>query len=242
MMTNAINDPVLNDTVTSPAVAAGGAFEAYFLQRFARKPYTHAALAYEFTRDPGLLFQYSRLCSDMFSRLIGGTYVADQNHQVMVVRKGLQSLGGAALIVRGAKSRDMLPMEQGEKPLAALFPELDMEDSNCAEISSMAVLPEFHNATVFSELLRGIIRNAVSQEVEYLFAVTPLSLAHQCRELVHLLGVKWDICHHIEVAAQDSYEGATLAISVMDLSLQVRNFHSRRKTVQKADAQDCIPV
>lgn len=204
--------------------------EDYLARRFQRAGKTQQDVAYEFTRDPGLLHQYYRLREDMFIHVWGLKHFSGQEDMfdvisdIMVARKGLQCIAGGRLTVSSPQNRCLLPMEKDDLSLPSLFPELDLEETTYGEFSRLSILPEFRAGAVFPEMARRFIQKAISQGVEYAFNIAPAPLARSYRQTVQLFGLKWDICHHVQIPQREEYEGIQMVVSVMDLSLHVRNY------------------
>ncbi len=209
--------------------------EESLARRFMRPVRASHDIDYEFTRDTALLHQYYNLREDMFSSVWGlknfcGQHDAfDDGSEIMIARKGLQCIGGGRLTISSPQAPRMLPMEKQDLMLTRLFPELDLGDTSYGEFSRLAILPEFRAGAVFPEITRRFIKKAIANGVEYAFNIAPVPLARSYRQAVQLFGLKWDICHSIKVPQREEYEGIQMVISVMDLSLFVRNHKKAAK-------------
>ena len=215
-------------------------------RRFSRPLRQPQDVHFEFTNDPAMLHQYYRLREEMFISVWGLKHFSgqedafDAQSHIMVARKGLQCIGGGRLTVSTPQDHLMLPMEKEDLMLSALFPELDLHETVYGEFSRLAILPEFRSGAVFPELARRFITKAISLGVEYAFNIAPLPLARSYRQAVQMFGLKWDICHHAKVPQREEYEGIQMVISVMDLSLQVRNFKNARNERLAAASEGVI--
>lgn len=201
----------------------------YLTRRFGRAPRGSSNVVYEFTTDAGYLHQYFMMREEMFIRAWGlkqfsGKHDAfDDSGMIMVARQGLQCVGGGRLNISSPENRTILPMEKDDLCLKELFPELDLQDTTYGEFSRLAILPEFQASNVFPEIARRFIQKAVANGVEYAFNIAPEKLARHYQRVVQSFGMKWEVCHHVAVPQRDEYEGIRMAISVMDLSLHLRN-------------------
>lgn len=241
-MTHLSNDHAGETKTTTTSYARDTELEIsedYLARRFSRIPRAPQDVVYEVTRDSALLHLYFSLREAMFfnnssTRHVPGQRDAyDDVSDIMVARRGLQCVGGARLTISSPAQRRRLPMEQDDLSPAELFPQLDLEHVGYGELSRFAILPEFHD-TAFSGILRGLIRRAIAEGMQYVFTVLPVSLASVYCESAQELGLRCNISHEIAVTQRDSYEGANMVIGVIDLSLQLRDYKASRK--QKASA------
>jgi len=245
-MTSLTNENLAAANTTLPAYSHSldvELSEEYLARRFMRPVRTQQDVSYEFTNDPALLHQYFHMREDMFTSVWGlkkfcGLHDAfDDVSEIMVARKGLQCIGGGRLTINSPDNRKMLPMEKDDLVLSSLFPELDLQETTYGEFSRLAILPEFRAGAVFPEIARRFIKKAIANGVEYAFNIAPVPLARGYRQAVQLFGLKWDICHNIKIPQREEYEGIQMVISVMDLSLFVRNGKTAREdyTVMQPD-------
>lgn len=217
------------------AFTASNISEDYLGQRFSRSASAKQPLAYEATGDAALIHQYQLLAADIYSNPWGGSYVAAPvSGQHVVARRGLQCVAGGVLSISAPRQRQLLPMEKQGLRLAELLPALDLNDTCYGEFSHVAMLPEFLNGDAFAQLIAEVTHQAIEQGAEYIFNIAPVPLAYKYRDMLHDMGIKWGICHDIEVPQRDAYEALSLSLSVIDLSLQLRNKRHSEKSTAKA--------
>jgi hypothetical protein len=164
----------------------------------------------------------------------------DAQSTIVIARKGLQCIGGGRLTVSSPTNRRALPMEKEGLALTSLFPELDLNETTYCEFSRLAILPEFRSGNVFIEIARKFVTKAMAEGAEYAFNIAPLPLARSYRQAGQAYGLKWDIYSHVEIPQREEYEGIKMVISVMDLSLQVRNYNNARNERLAAASENAI--
>jgi hypothetical protein len=220
--------------------------EEHLARRFMRPAKLQQDIQYEFTRDPGLLHQYFRLREDMFISVWGLKHFSGQHDgfddisDIMIARKGLQCIAGGRLTVSSPSNPQPMPMEKEDFRLKDIFAQLDLPETTYGEFSRLAILPEFRAGAVFPEIARRFIQKAVSNGVEYAFNLAPVPLARGYRQAVQLFGLKWDIRHDIKVPEREEYEGIQMVVSIMDLSLLVRNSKAIREESQQNRQKDTL--
>lgn len=188
------------------------------------------AVVFESSDDIALVHQYRRLQGDIFSLAWGGHQENKEplsaGHNI-IARIGRFCVGGCRLDYKRPLASDFLPMEKEDFVLAGIFPDLPIASSLCAEISCLAILPEYQNDSVIMGLMRQVLRYGLRDEVRFIFSVSPVAIARDCREAAAMLGAEWKICKDVAAPDYDEFEGTKMAVSMLDLSLLHRgNAHS----------------
>jgi hypothetical protein len=200
--------------------------EQYLLQRFMRLGKKPEKIVYEFTRDIGLLHQYFRLCPD---------HGYDDARDVLVARRGRQSVGGGCLTISSPTARKLLPMEKGGFLLADLFPELDLPEVTYGEFSHLVVLPEYSDGAVLPEIARHLINKAADSGAQYVFNIASAPLARSYRQAVQLFGLGWHIRSDIALPDREEYDGVKMVLSILDLTRVTRKKPTKTRKRELAE-------
>lgn len=193
-------------------------------RRFRRQPLQPQAVIYEETRDPGYLHQYYRLREQMFINVWGLKNFSgkvdeyDDQSEIIVARIGNQCIGGCRLTFSAPDDHMQLPMEKEGLELTNHFKELNLDNILYAEISRLAILPEYQNSFVMLELIRQMIKRGATKRARYAFTLSPVPLARNYRKASSLFGLKWDIRSDIAIPDREEYEGIRMVLSVLDLT------------------------
>ncbi len=224
--------PIINadDTTMDKAPVVTGAASSnpfaddYLERKFARGRKEPQAVVYEISRDPGYLHQYYRLREQMFitvwglSKFSGKQDAYDDASEIIIARIGNHVVGGCRLTFSSPDDHMALPMEKDEIDLIKTLPDLPLKDIMYAEISRLAILPEYQNSFVMLELIRQMIKLGASRKARYAVTLSPLPLARNYRKATTLFGLKWDIRNDIEIPDREEYEGIKMVLSVLDLT------------------------
>jgi hypothetical protein len=198
--------------------------DEYLQRRFRRVSQPQEKIAYEFTRDVGLLDQYYHLREEMFisvwglKHFCGAKEMFDDISEILVARRGNHCIAGGRLTISTPSQHQMMPMEKEGLSLAGLFPELPLGECTYGEFSRLAILPEFRAGAVFPEIARRFIKRAIAEGVQYAFNIAPQPLARSYRQAIQLFGLNWNIREDIAVPQREEYEGIRMVVSVMDLT------------------------
>ncbi len=213
--------------------------EEYLTRRFVRPAKEPAQVVYELTDDPGYLHQYYRLREQMFISVWGLKEFSglkdeyDDESDIMVARVGNQVIGGCRLTFSTPNDRKHLPMEKQDFILEEQFPELPLYDLKFAEISRMAILPEYQNSIVMLELSRQLLKRGAEKKARFAFTLAPVPLARNYRKAAHLFGLNWKIRNDIAIPDREEYEGIKMVVSMLDLAPVYRPIPKDKKA--KAD-------
>ncbi|MCE2926347.1 MAG: GNAT family N-acetyltransferase [Rickettsiales bacterium] len=215
--------------------------EEYLIRRFSRTSSKPEQVVYELTRDPGLLHQYFRLREQMFisvwglKHFSGGHDAYDDSSDIMVARVGNHVIGGCRLTFANNRGL-LLPMEQNDFILEDMFSELSLHKVKYAEISRMAILPEYQNSIVLLELSRQLMKCAANQKARYAFTMSPVPLARNYRKAASLFGINWKIRNDIHVDDREEFEGIKMVLSMVDLAPVYRPMPKAKSDVGEAIA------
>ena len=252
-MSNLVLDEATATSTTAPAFArpasapadTGSVSEEYLARRLARPVRKVEPMAYEFTKDPGLLHQYYRLREDMFISVWGLEHFTAQEEahdrvsDIMVAHQGLHCIAGGRITISSPNHRVALPMEKEDFQIQQLMTDLDLADHTYCEFSRLAILPDFRGGVVFPEMARRFIRKAISEGVEYAFNIAPIPLARSYRQTMQMFGLKWELCPSVKIPEREEYEGIRMMLSVMDLRpfLKAKPVRAAKRQPVLADAE-----
>lgn len=220
-----------NDTMNSPSYTRGMlSLEEQLVRRMSRPVKLPEPISYTFTNDIGMLHQYRILREDqdmIFSAWDRNLFAAkadafDITSHTMIVSRGRHCIGGGRLTVSTKEHREPLPMEASGFSLEHTFPELQISKRNYAELSRVAILPEFREGPIVAEVARRFAKKAIEEGAEYVFSMGTISQAHTLRSALQLFGLRCDIRTDINIPDQVDYESVHMAIAVLDLRQQVR--------------------
>lgn len=245
-MPNLTPEDSLHEAVRLPAKSGFFASvpESALARKALRSTQLQERVAYEFTRDPGLVHQYCSMRENMFISVWGLKHFSgtkdrfDDVSQIMVARRGLLVIGGGRLTIATPSRRVPMPMEGPDFQLESVFPHLGLARHCYGEFSRLAILPEYRAGEVFPELAKRFIRKAVAEGVDFAFNMAPLPLARSYRQTMQAFGLNWKICNDVAVPEREAFEGIRMAVSVMDL----RALRPGLKSPQDAAAQPELSV
>ncbi len=132
----------------------------------------------------------------------------DQYSQFILARKGHFVLGGARLTVVHPRSNKMLALESESFVLRKMFPILTRY-SYC-ELGRTALLPQYRNGDILSEIFRISAETAVSQGCKFLFGVSPRSVARRFRNAYNALGYPTEIYDAIPAPVKPIHENLNI--------------------------------
>ncbi len=196
--------------------------EDIIARKFLRPANRLQDVMYEVTRDPGYLHQYYLLRGEMYVRSFGASHYCgkpdsyDDMSDVVVARIGNHVIGGCRMTYCHPASPRRLPMEK-TLVLSELLPDLPLQDVIHAELSKMAILPEYQNTLAMMEVIRTMLKYGAEKKARYAFAISPLSFARNYRRAGALFGLDWQIRRDIEVPAEE-YDGLHMVMSMIDLA------------------------
>lgn len=198
--------------------------EEFLARRYARLTGTPEKIVYDFTQDPGLLFQYYQLREEMFISVWGLKHFCGQKDQfddtseILIAHSKRQCVAGGRLTISAPAARQLMPMEKEGLDLVALFPDLKLNECSYGEFSRLSILPEYRGGAVFPEIARRFIKRAIAEGVQYAFNIAPQPLARSYRQTVQLFGLNWEERKDVVVPEREEYEGIKMVLSVMDLT------------------------
>ena len=175
--------------------------EDYLARRFNRPERKAAQVTYEVTQDAGYLHQYYLLRDNMFisswglDNFSGKADAVDAASETIVARAGLHCVAGCRMT----------------------FAE------NSADISRLAVLPEFESSPVVSELFRALFQHAAKKAAS-VSMTAPVALARRFREAAIQCGLSCELRY--DVADQDEFEGVKMALAMVDFAPASENIHA----------------
>lgn len=191
--------------------------EAYLGARFSRAAKAPEAITYEFTRDPGFLHQYYRLRDQLFfsvwglAALPGAKDEYDERSDVLVARVGNLVIGGYRLTYNYPGTNRNLPMEKNGFSVRDALPDMRVDEVMSAEISSLAILPEYRSASVIAQLFRELSARCVQKKLRYAFSAVSFLQAQGYRKM----GVEFDVRKDIAVPSDGD---VNLVLSMLDFA------------------------
>lgn len=219
-----INAPKVTPLALYPTARDSELSEEYLTRRFSRPTKQAESVTYELTRDPAYLHQYYRLREEMFisvwglKQFCGQKDEYDDESDIMVARIGNHVVGGCRLTFSTPEDRKHLPMEKQDFVLEDQFAELSLYDMKFAEISRLAILPEYQNSIVMLELSRQLLKRGAEKKARYAFTLSPVPLARNYRKAANLFGLNWKIRNDIVIPEREEYEGISMVLSMIDLA------------------------
>lgn len=183
-------------------------------------------LSYGFTRNPILLNQYFTIREKIymetfrlkdFSTHIDG-YDSHENTQILVVCAGNIVVGGSRVTVHSPKTSVRLPMEADDFLLPNLLPHLGLQEKTYAEITRLALLPEFCSDGKIALLMLWLqFSLGVSRGCDWIFTVTPAVQARRFRRHFLKLGYHMESLDNVIVPDKPAYEGRKMYLAVTEI-------------------------
>jgi len=164
--------------------------------RFKAKSKFEKELTFEFTHDRGFLHQYYKLRAKELNDVFGLDGYPDQETesdreaQILIVRMGNFCVGGMALHIKTAKKNKPLPMEKHGFLIEHHFPELGYKQQNYAQLSRMAILPEFRRGDVAYHITKRIYKKSIASNIKQIFCVSTLKHDRFYRYECSVLGLQ----------------------------------------------------
>lgn len=214
--------------------------DEYLNRRFSRVAKEPMQVVYELTRDAGYLHQYFRLREEMFISVWGLDHFCgkkdeyDDESDIMVARIGNNVIGGCRLTFSTLGGNKHLPMEKQDFILEDQFSELSLHELKYAEISRMAILPDYQNSVVMLELSRQLLKRGAEKKARFAFTLAPAPLARNYRKAANLFGLNWKIRNDIAIPDREEYEGIKMVISTLDLAPVYRPMPKPKEQVQES--------
>lgn len=143
-----------------------------------------AQIHIEFTQNAELLHQYYALRSLNLAdspkklRVIESTE-NDNRAQIIVIRNGIQVVGGGRVIIRQHTKDAPLSIEHPEMPLSGLLKTLPISNKPYAEISKVFVLEEFATDATLETFYQSVADSLHENGVRHAFATCKLPLPEQ---------------------------------------------------------------
>lgn len=216
---NNIDSHALHSLLTQPELS-----EEYLNKRFARPARTADNIQYGMTKDEALIHQYLLLREEMFVKswglksFSGGKDAFDDESDIILATIGKQCIGGCRLTFREPEAGTGLPLENEDFRLSNVFPDLPLNSVRIAEVSRLAILPDYQNSLVMLDLLRELFRFGAKKHARYVFTLSPVPLARSYRKAVAQFGLKWEIMTKVPVPQREEYEGIKMVLCMMDLT------------------------
>lgn len=195
-------------------------------RRFSRPPVVAGTegIFFEFTNDTALLEQYYLLRRDVYIRAwdlenfpLQDEY--DTRCHTLIMRKGLQCVGGVRLILRNPRSRLKLPMEAAGVDLRQALPNVPLEHQTYGEVSRMARLPDYRGFDYTLLIHAHLRRKAHAVGMRYGFMLSPASNARMYRRVGTMTQDRYTVLDHVHVPEREEYEGIRMLASCIDYGL-----------------------
>lgn len=180
----------------------------------------------EFTQEEALLQQYfairEKVYVEAFNLTDFSTHYDDYDYQdythILVIRNGGRVIGGARLTIHHKGTSVKLPMEGEGFLLSDIFPQLMLEDKTYAEVTRLAIMPEFRGyRTIATNVLGLLFTKAVSRNADYMLSVAPAVQSRNNRRHFTQLGYKTETCHDIQIPNKEAYEGKKMYLSINNI-------------------------
>lgn len=207
-------------------------FEESLERRYTHKPPFSEETVFEITSDVGFLHQYFNLRNDDFFKSASAANHAttkdifDDTSEIMVARRGRLCVAGGRLTIHTPSSQKALPMEYALS-VAQLFPELDLAETTYAEISSIALMPDYRT-NLQPELITKLLQHAINSGVEYVFTLTNKHKAEQYQQAAQAIFIKASI-YKDPIITMNEGDTNRMTLCVFDLSKQL---HHAKKQAQ----------
>ena len=186
------------------------------ITRPAKQP---APIAYEITKDIGLIHQYCILREEMFKKVWGlshfkpGKDLFDDISDIAVAKMGLQCIGGGRVTFSTAQK---LPMESDNFILADAVPDLNLHEYNYCEVTRIAALPDFASDHILSQLIGTVLQKAIDEKCKYGFFISPLTMIRANRRAISHIGYKLNTRYDVQIPDREDYEGIKMYLSYID--------------------------
>ncbi len=192
-------------------------------------------LVYEFTTNPDLLDQYTKLrqslypTDDKFKGFRTFGYLPEEDYKkeqgkMLIVRKGNVVVGGAGLVISSPNERALLPLEQNILPingrqflLRRQFPNMRLENYSYGEFNRIVLLPEYRTGIYTKTIFKKMLIESERLGLRYLFGMGDRVRARLYKKLYGNFGLNVNICWDIDVPQKDDYENIKMYIMTMDL-------------------------
>ncbi len=207
--------------------------DSALVRKYARSAPFSAKITCEFTTDSAMLYQYARLRDAAENPWGVNESVAPKNNmadnaQVIIARNGLLCVGGASLAVTNKDAPAMMPMEIGALRLSTIFPQLDLAEASYAEIFDVVVSAD-KGESVMQQLLAGLIKLSVAEDVEYIFYVASQPQARVMQRAMNSLDVNCDIRSDIALPEAADSDGIKRVLSIMDVSKYAHSLRAKKR-------------
>ena len=141
----------------------------------------------------------------------------DRCSHILVVMDGNQCIGGARLTVKSEIGSMFLPTESECFRFDAIFPHLNLQDTEYAEVSRQVLLREYRGGSTVSLLDRCIVERCKHLGVPVVFADFPLDNAVRTKKayskLIRQVTIHKDIC----IPSSSMYDNCQLYLGVFEL-------------------------
>ncbi len=187
---------------------------------------------FRITLDSGLLHQYYQLRTAMFvrewhlSHFPKGADSYDFCSDTLIAHVDRLCVGGLRMTFSTPDDPKMLPMEDEQFNLAELLPELDLKNKRYAECTRLTLLPDFRKPEVSFLLRSHLFRHCIQNKMDYLFWISPLSLARSYRQTPMQLGFPCQVRMDIPVPEREEYEDIKMYLTVVKISDLVNDIPS----------------
>lgn len=190
--------------------------EAALARRFAEVPRRAKNIVCEFSQDMALNFLYYQALRRQ--GIAASAQAALPSQHRIIAHAGREFLGGATLTISSPAALRDLPMERDELKLLRVFPDLDLQEVSYGEISDVIVMPQPQEEEMLEQMLRGLVKMAVVEKVEYVFFAAPLAESRRLQKAMHTIGVPCEVRGNVAMPESDAFEGAVMLLSVMDIA------------------------
>ncbi len=209
--------------------------------RYARPKRLSQSVVYEFTREPGLLFQYYQVRERMYSKIwglsnfSGGEDEIDRRSHILIARKGNLCVGGARMVVRTPRKPLKIPMEMYGVDLVSALPEYNLEYKSYAEISRVAFLDEYANGDCTREVFRHIFRKVVANGIHYVFTMAPAIQIRANRKNAQAIGVESILLDQVKIPEHPEFEGIRMFAQVFPNKEVYKDLFTREELLAEVE-------
>jgi hypothetical protein len=166
----------------------------------------HAVVTYEFTSDPDLLEQYTRIKAELHSDEYGDfEKEMDALGLMLIARVGGRCVGGARILHKDIHSRLRLPIEGDDFRLAERLPELSLEQHPYCEFSRLILLPDYQTGDHSLAMLQRMTQKAKELRCAFIFGETTPSKARRYRRIYRQMGLELTIREDIKTPDREIY-------------------------------------
>jgi hypothetical protein len=152
------------------------------------------------------------------SHFPSGSDAYDFCSDTVLAHVGRLCVGGLRMTFSSPESPQALPMEDDEFRLADLLPELDLQNKIYAECTRMALLPDFRRPEISFLLRAQLFRHCVENKIDYLFWISPATLARSYKQTPQQLGFPCQVRMDIAVPEREEYEGIKMFLTCVKIS------------------------